>query len=213
MKQTGIALLTKHALDRTAALGALAVTLPIIGIAAIAVRATMGRPIFFRQARAGRHGRPFEIIKMRTMTPARAGDGRMLPDEQRLTRLGTFLRAWSIDELPQLWNVLRGDLSLVGPRPLLLEYLPLYTEEQARRHEVMPGMTGLAQISGRNALTWDEKFALDSWYVRNWSLALDARILARTAASVVRRRGITVDGDQLMPAFPGRRVPAERGPS
>jgi len=213
MKQTGVALLAKHAFDRTVALGALVATLPIIGIAAIAVRATMGRPIFFRQARAGRHGRPFEIIKMRTMTGPRDGDGRVLPDDQRLTSLGKFLRAWSIDELPQLWNVLRGDLSLVGPRPLLLEYLPLYTQEQARRHEVMPGMTGLAQISGRNALTWDEKFALDLWYVGNWSLALDARILAKTAASVVRRRGITVDGDLLMPAFRGPRLPAERGPS
>lgn len=203
MKQAGLPLLAKKLFDRAVGTVGLVATAPVIGAAALAVRATMGGPVFFRQKRPGVHGVPFHIVKMRTMTSARDAAGNLLPDDQRLTRLGRFLRATSIDELPQLWNVARGELSLVGPRPLLMEYLPLYTPEQARRHEVMPGITGWAQINGRNALTWEEKFALDVWYVDHWSPLLDLRILAKTAAAVVRPRGISSDGHATMPKFRG----------
>jgi len=203
MRQAGLPLLAKKALDRAVALGALVATAPVIGAAALAVRVTLGSPVFFRQTRPGLGGTPFRIAKMRTMSDARGPDGQLLPDDQRLTRLGRFLRATSIDELPQLWNVLRGDLSLVGPRPLLMQYLPLYSAEQARRHDVMPGITGWAQINGRNALTWEEKFDLDVWYVDHWSLGLDLRILARTLGSVVKREGISSQGHVTMPNFQG----------
>lgn len=203
MRQSGLSLFIKKALDRTVALATLVVTAPVIGAATVAVRASMGSPVFFTQQRPGLNGRPFRIVKMRTMTDARDAQGRLLPDDQRLTKLGRFLRASSIDELPQLFNVLRGDLSLVGPRPLLMQYLPLYSPEQARRHDVLPGITGWAQIHGRNALSWEEKFALDVWYVDHWSPLLDLKILAKTALSVIRREGISSEGHATMPNFQG----------
>ncbi|MFO0613640.1 MAG: sugar transferase [Polyangiaceae bacterium] len=203
MKQTGVPLFVKKALDRAIGLAALTVTAPIIAVAALAVRATMGRPVFFTQERPGLGGRPFRIVKMRTMSDARGSDGELLPDAERLTALGKFLRTSSIDELPQLWNVLRGDLSLVGPRPLLMQYLPLYDAEQARRHDVLPGITGWAQINGRNAIRWEEKFALDVWYVDHWSLSLDLVILAKTFGALFRRKDVSSAGHATMPVFQG----------
>ncbi len=170
----------KRALDLALASTGLLAAAPVLAGVAAAVRLGIGSPVLFRQRRPGLHGRPFLLAKFRTMTDARGPDGRPLPDEQRLTRLGRLLRATSLDELPQLWNVLRGDMSLVGPRPLLMEYLERYTPEQARRHEVKPGLTGWAAVNGRNALSWDEKFALDVWYVDHRSLTLDLEVLART---------------------------------
>jgi lipopolysaccharide/colanic/teichoic acid biosynthesis glycosyltransferase len=208
VKQAGLALLAKKTFDRAVALGALVATAPVLAGAAVAVRVTMGGPVLFRQLRPGKDGRPFRIFKMRTMTQERGPDGELLPDAMRLTKLGRFLRATSIDELPQLLNVLAGDLSLVGPRPLLMQYLPLYSPEQARRHEVLPGITGWAQINGRNALAWEAKFAHDVWYVDHWSPWLDLRILARTARSVVRREGIAQVGEATMPNFTGSARPA-----
>ena len=175
-------------------------TLPITGVTALLVRLRMGRPVFFRQTRPGRHGRPFTLVKFRTMLhpdPARG----LVTDEQRLIPLGQTLRATSLDELPTLWNVLKGDMSLVGPRPLLMAYLDRYTAHQARRHEVKPGITGWAQVNGRNAVSWDEKFAMDVWYVDNRSMMLDFRILALTALKVVRRDGISADSHATMPEF------------
>lgn len=203
MRQAGLPLLAKKALDRAIALGAIVATAPVVAAAAVAVRATMGGPVFFRQERPGLGGVPFRIVKMRTMTQERDARGQLLPDDRRLTKLGKFLRASSIDELPQLWNVLRGELSLVGPRPLLMQYLPLYDARQARRHDVLPGITGWAQINGRNALRWEDKFSLDVWYVDNWSLGLDLQILARTLGSVLNRRGIASQGHVTMPNFEG----------
>lgn len=203
MRQTGLALTVKKTFDRVVALGVLVSASPVLAGAAIAVRTTMGGPILFRQTRPGKDGLPFRIFKMRTMTQARGEDGALLPDAARLTPLGRFLRSSSIDELPQLLNVLAGDLSLVGPRPLLMDYLPLYSTEQARRHEVMPGITGWAQINGRNGLAWEEKFAHDVWYVDHWSLPLDLKILARTAISVLRREGIAQSGEATMANFRG----------
>lgn len=184
----------------------LVITAPVLVASATAVWASMGRPILFRQQRPGLAGAPFTILKFRTMRDANDAAGRPLPDSARLTRVGRFLRAASLDELPELINVLRGDMSLVGPRPLLLHYLPLYTPEQARRHEVRPGITGWAQIHGRNALTWDEKFALDVWYVDHRSLALDLWIVVCTVWTVFRREGISHAGEATMPEFvvPGR---------
>lgn len=175
-------------------------TLPITVVTALLVRLRMGRPVFFRQPRPGRHGRPFTLVKFRTMLhpdPAR----RLVTDEQRLTPIGQALRATSLDELPTLWNVLKGDMSLVGPRPLLMAYLDRYTPHQARRHDVKPGITGWAQVNGRNAVSWDEKFAMDVWYVDNRSMLLDFRILALTALKVVRRDGISADSHATMPEF------------
>ena len=159
--------------------------------------------MLFRQTRPGLHGQPFEMVKFRTMTDARDADGHLLPDAERLTSFGRFLRGASLDELPELWNVLRGEMSLVGPRPLLMRYLGRYTPEQARRHAVRPGITGLAQVSGRNALSWDEKFALDLEYVDRVSFGLDVRILLRTLAKVVRREGISAGQHATMPEFMG----------
>ncbi|CAN5909935.1 sugar transferase [soil metagenome] len=209
MRQAGLALLAKKGLDRAVALGLLVATAPLLGAAALAVRATMGSPVFFRQERPGLGGTSFRIVKMRTMSSARDAVGRLLPDAERLTSLGRFLRSSSIDELPQLWNVLRGDLSLVGPRPLLMQYLPLYSREQARRHDVLPGITGWAQIHGRNALGWEDKFALDVWYVDHWSVLLDLKILARTLGSVLAREGIASEGHVSMPNFQGSRGGAD----
>lgn len=201
--QQGFALFLKKALDRTVALGALTATAPLLAVAAVATRLTVGKPVFFSQNRPGRGGRPFKIYKIRTMSNARDADGALLPDEARLTRVGKLLRSTSIDELPQLWNVLKGELSLVGPRPLLMQYLPLYDTVQARRHDVMPGITGWAQINGRNAVSWEKKFALDVWYVDHWSLGLDLRILAQTVRRVVARDGVSHAGHVTMQPFTG----------
>lgn len=188
-----------------AAATGLGLTAPILIGTAIAIRAQMGGPVLFRQERPGLKGRPFRIYKFRTMTDARDPEGKLLPDDQRLTAVGRFVRSTSLDELPQLLNVLKGDMSLVGPRPLLMQYLERYSPEQARRHDVKPGITGWAQINGRNALSWDEKFQLDTWYVDNWSLLLDARILLGTVLKVVKRDGISSKGSQTMPEFMGSR--------
>lgn len=167
------------------------------------VRRKLGSPVFFRQTRPGLHGKPFEMVKFRTMTDARGPDGALLPDAERLTAFGRFLRSSSLDELPELWNVIKGDMSLVGPRPLLVEYLPLYSPEQARRHEVRPGITGWAQVNGRNALSWDEKFKLDIWYVDHRSLWLDIKILWLTVKKVLVREGISASGEATMSKFTG----------
>ncbi len=193
----------KRLIDIAVAAAALLLASPLLLAVAIAVRLRLGSPVLFRQVRPGLHGRPFGMVKFRTMTDGRSADGALLPDSQRLTRFGSFLRSTSLDELPELWNVLKGDMSLVGPRPLLMEYLPLYDRVQMRRHEVRPGITGWAQVSGRNALSWDEKFASDLWYIENQSLALDFRILWRTALAVVGRKGISAAGDATMPRFTG----------
>jgi len=169
------------------------------------VRYKLGSPVLFRQVRPGLHGRPFMMVKFRTMTDERGADGELLPDVQRLTSFGRFLRASSLDELPELWNVLRGEMSLVGPRPLLMEYLPLYSPEQARRHEVRPGITGWAQVNGRNALSWEERFKLDIWYVDHRSLWLDLRILWLTVRKVIVREGISAQGEATMPRFTGNK--------
>lgn len=181
------------------------VILPFLLVLALLVRIFHGSPLFFTQVRPGRHGKPFKMYKFRTMTDARDSAGNLLPDHERLTPLGRFLRATSLDEFPELINVLKGDMSLVGPRPLLMEYLPRYSPEQNRRHEVKPGMTGWAQINGRNTISWDEKFMLDVWYVDNWSLWLDIRILAITMLNVVLRKGINHNSTETMPFFDGNK--------
>ncbi len=201
--QSGWRFLVKTAVDRAAAAVGIVAVAPVLVGAAAAVRVTMGSPVFFRQKRPGRGERTFEIVKFRTMRDATDASGNLLSDAERLTPVGRWLRATSVDELPQLWNVLRGDLSLVGPRPLLVRYLPRYSPEQRRRHEVMPGITGWAQIHGRNAISWEEKFALDVWYVDHWSLALDARIVLETVGRVLRRTGVSKDGHATMPEFEG----------
>lgn len=190
----------KRALDAALATGGLVLAAPLAGAVALAVRRDVGAPVLFRQQRPGRDGRPFELVKFRTMRAPDASRGRN-GDGDRLTALGRWLRATSLDEIPTLWNVVRGDMSLVGPRPLLMHYLDHYTPEQARRHEVRPGVTGLAQTSGRNALSWDQKFAHDVAYVDTRSLRLDVSILARTVVAVVTRRGISAAGDATMPEF------------
>ena len=185
-----------------AAVALLLLTLPLLSLIWL-VRRKLGSPVFFRQTRPGLHGRPFEMVKFRTMTDARGPDGQLLPDAERLTPFGRFLRATSLDELPELWNVLKGDMSLVGPRPLLVEYLPLYSPEQARRHEVRPGITGWAQVNGRNALSWEEKFRLDVWYVDHRSLWLDIKVLWLTVKKVLVREGISAAGEATMSKFTG----------
>lgn len=179
------------------------ILLPIIVTLAWQVRRKLGSPVLFRQTRPGLHGKPFQLIKFRTMRNAIGLDGRPLPDSERMTSFGSFLRSASLDELPELWNVLKGDMSLVGPRPLLMEYLPLYSLEQARRHELRPGVTGWAQVNGRNALSWDEKFRLDVWYVDNHSFWLDLKILALTVKKVFVREGISAAGEATMTYFTG----------
>lgn len=203
VRQDGLALALKRAIDVTVAAGALLVSAPIIAVAAVATRVSVGTPVFFRQRRPGFHGRPFDVAKFRTMNNACDAEGKLLPDEQRLTKVGAFLRVTSVDELPQLWNVLRGDMSLVGPRPLLMQYLPRYSNEQARRHDVLPGVTGWAQINGRNTLAWSEKFALDVWYVDHWTPWLDVIIIAKTLKRVIAREGIASEGHATMPEFMG----------
>ena len=167
------------------------------------VQRKIGSPVFFTQERSGLHGKPFKILKFRTMTTEKSPDGEPMPDELRLTPFGNLLRATSLDELPELWNVFKGDMSLVGPRPLLTEYLPLYTPEQARRHEVRPGVTGWAQVNGRNAICWEEKFVLDSWYIDHWSLWLDIKILLLTIKMVLKRDGISAEKEATMAKFTG----------
>ena len=185
-----------------AILSLLALCLPLMFLV-WKIRSKLGSPVLFKQIRPGLHGKPFTMVKFRTMTDARDASGALLPDAQRLTPFGRFLRASSLDELPELWNVLRGEMSLVGPRPLLMEDLPLYSLEQARRHEVRPGITGWAQVNGRNAISWTEKFALDVWYVDNRSLWLDMRILWLTVRKVLVRDGISAAGEATMPRFEG----------
>jgi len=203
MRQHGWRLKVKRGIDVAASAGGLALTWPVMAGAALAVRATMGRPVLFRQERPGFKGRLFTALKFRTMREASGPDGRPLPDAQRLTPVGRFIRRTSIDELPQLWNVLRGDISLVGPRPLLVRYLPRYSAEQMRRHDVLPGVTGWAQVRGRNATTWDERFTHDLWYVDHWSLKLDLKIIALTAWKVLSGDGVSQQGHATMPEFMG----------
>jgi lipopolysaccharide/colanic/teichoic acid biosynthesis glycosyltransferase len=195
----------KRWLDVAASAGALVVLAPLLALVAASVRVSLGGPVLFRQRRPGRNGVPFTLIKFRTMTMERHADGTDLPDAARLTRLGRFLRSTSLDELPELWNVLRGDMSLVGPRPLLTRYLARYTADEARRHEVRPGITGWAQVNGRNALSWTDRFAMDVWYVDNFSVGLDLRILALTVQKVFRREGISGAGAVTMTEFMGSR--------
>lgn len=193
----------KRTFDLLVALMMFVIFLPIIVIVAILIRISIGSPVIFRQKRPGLHGKPFYIYKFRTMTNERCASGELLPDDKRLTSLGMLLRRLSLDELPQLINVIKGELSLVGPRPLLMEYLPLYSSEQARRHEVKPGITGWAQVNGRNAIGWDEKFKLDVWYVDNQSFLLDMKILWLTAMKVLNRDGISQEGHVTMAKFRG----------
>jgi sugar transferase EpsL len=193
----------KPLLDRALAGLGLLVLSPLIALVALIVRLRLGTPVLFQQTRIGWKEAPFRFFKFRSMTDARDPSGRLLPDAERLTGLGKFLRSSSLDELPQLWNVLKGDMSLVGPRPLLPEYLPLYSAIQRRRHNVRPGITGLAQVKGRNALTWQDKFEFDVWYADHQSFALDVRILSMTLGSVVQREGISRAGHATAPPFTG----------
>jgi lipopolysaccharide/colanic/teichoic acid biosynthesis glycosyltransferase len=193
----------KRGIDLASSIAALLVLGPLLVAVALLVRAWLGTPVLFRQRRPGRDGKSFELVKFRTMTDARGSDGNLLYDVDRLTKFGSFLRATSLDELPELWNVLKGEMSLVGPRPLLMQYLERYTPEQARRHEVRPGITGLAQISGRNALSWEEKFRLDVQYVDTCSFALDMKILALTVWRVIARTGVNQPGQATAEEFLG----------
>lgn len=193
----------KRLIDIVASAAGLVILSPVLVVLWILVRRRMGSPALFRQVRPGLHGRPFEMIKFRTMRDATGPDGQPLPDAERLTDFGRWLRATSLDELPELWNVLKGQMSLVGPRPLLMEYLPLYSPEQARRHEVRPGITGWAQVNGRNAVGWDQKFALDVWYVDRHTLWLDVKIIALTLRRIVQRDGISAPGSATMEKFQG----------
>ncbi len=193
----------KRLFDIVASALGLLVLSPVIAFVAWQIRKKLGSPVLFRQVRPGRDGQPFEMVKFRTMRDALDGQGNPLPDSERLTPFGQFLRSTSLDELPELWNVLKGDMSLVGPRPLLMEYLPLYSAEQYRRHEARPGVTGWAQINGRNALSWEDKFKLDVWYVDNQSLWLDIKILFLTVKKVLVRDGISAAGEATMTKFTG----------
>jgi len=196
-------LVVKRIFDIVISSIAIIIAFPIMILIALLIYFTMGKPIIFRQVRPGLHGKPFVMYKFRTMTEERDEYGNLLPDEKRLTSFGRFLRSTSLDELPELFNVLKGDMSLVGPRPLLMEYLELYTPEQARRHEVKPGITGWAQINGRNALSWEDKFKLDVWYVDNWNIWIDIKILWLTVVKVIKREGINAEGHVTMPKFTG----------
>lgn len=195
--------MTKRIFDILVSAIALATLLPVIVVVALIIRRKLGYPLLFRQVRPGKDGRPFEMIKFRTMLDTVGEDGVALLDSERMTSSGQFLRSTSLDELPELWNVLKGDMSLVGPRPLLMEYLPLYSEEQYRRHEVRPGVTGWAQVNGRNAISWEDKFKLDVWYVDNRSFWLDLKILFLTVKKVLVRDGISGEGEATMSKFTG----------
>ena len=197
--------MSKRIFDASVALFSLLIVSPFILLLIVIIRLKLGGPAFFSQVRPGVNGEPFKMIKFRTMLDLRDDQGRPLPDSQRMTRIGMLLRSSSLDELPELWNVLKGDMSLVGPRPLLIDYLPLYSKEQFRRHEVRPGITGWAQINGRNALSWDERFRLDVWYVDNRSFWLDLKILFLTIKKVIARDGISADGETTMSKFTGNR--------
>jgi sugar transferase EpsL len=193
----------KQALDFVMATVLLLLLLPLLAGLALAVWLSLGWPVLFRDVRAGYKCRPFTLLKYRTMNSLRDAHGQLLPDEQRLTKFGGFLRRFSLDEIPQFWNVCKGDMSFVGPRPLFMKYRERYTPEQARRHQVKPGITGWAQVNGRNALNWDDRFRMDVWYVDHWSLSLDARIIFRTIVKVLRGEGISQSGHATMPEFPG----------
>jgi sugar transferase EpsL len=193
----------KRGMDIALALAGMIVLAPVMATMALAIRVRMGKPVIFRQARAGFHGRPFTLLKFRTMAQDTDSTGCLLPDAERLTRLGRFLRKTSLDEIPQLWNVLRGDMSLVGPRPLPVEYLRLYTPEQNRRHDVPQGIVGWAGVQGRNLNSWEKKFTLDLWYVDNWSLWLDLRILCMTAVTVLRGSGVSAEDHATCLPFTG----------
>lgn len=193
----------KRLLDIFVAALGLLLLLPLLAVVAWLIRRNLGSPVLFRQVRPGLDGKPFEMIKFRTMQDVVDVAGKPLPDSERMSPFGSFLRSSSLDELPELWNVLKGDMSLIGPRPLLMEYLPLYSPEQYRRHEVRPGVTGWAQINGRNALSWEEKFKLDVWYVDNRSLWLDLKIIFLTIKKVFARDGISAEGEATMPKFTG----------
>ena len=194
----------KRLLDVTLSVAGLVLLFPFIAVLAVTVRTRLGAPVLFRQQRPGLHGQLFTIYKFRTMTNARDEQGNLLPDAQRLPSFSRFLRSTSLDELPELWNVLKGDMSLIGPRPLLVQYLKRYTPEQARRHEVRPGITGWAQVNGRNALSWEQKFAMDVWYVDNMSLGLDLRIIGMTVWKTLKREGISEPGQATAQEFMGR---------
>ena len=194
----------KRLMDILGAATGLILLSPVLVVLYVWIRRDMGAPVFFRQTRPGRGGRPFQMIKFRSMRDAMGPDGQPLPDAERLTPLGRKLRSSSLDELPELWNVLKGDMSLVGPRPLLMEYLPLYSAEQARRHEVRPGISGWAQVNGRNALSWPEKFELDVWYVDNRTIWLDLKVVWLTIVKIIRRDGISAAGEATMPKFTGK---------
>ena len=202
--------MVKRVFDAMAALLALCLLSPVLVLVAWLIRRKLGSPVLFQQIRPGRYGQPFKMVKFRTMRDATDADGNPLPDSERMTSFGSMLRSSSLDELPELWNVLKGEMSLVGPRPLLMEYLPLYSKEQARRHEVRPGVTGWAQINGRNALSWEEKFKLDVWYVNNQSLWLDLKILLLTVKKVFVREGISGEGEVTMSKFAGSSVEVEK---
>jgi lipopolysaccharide/colanic/teichoic acid biosynthesis glycosyltransferase len=193
----------KRLFDYIVIILSLPLLLPLLFIVMVLIKVKLGSPVLFRQKRPGLCGNTFEMVKFRTMTDERNTNGDLLPDSARLTKFGKFLRSTSLDELPELWNVVKGDMSLVGPRPLLMEYVPLYSEEQTRRHEVRPGITGWAQINGRNAISWDERFKLDVWYVTNRSLWLDLKIIFLTLRKVVVREGISADGEATMTKFTG----------
>ncbi|HEY9824642.1 MAG TPA: sugar transferase [Stenomitos sp.] len=195
--------LVKEVVDRALAVLLLLVFLPILGLVAIAIYRYMGAPVLFRQPRPGKDGHIFNFYKFRTMTDQRDANGQLLPDAERLPRFGQLLRSSSLDELPQLWNILKGEMSFVGPRPLVVEYLERYSPEQARRHEVKPGITGLAQVNGRNLISWDEKFKLDVWYIDHWNLGLDLKILFLTVKTVLRREGISQEGFATSEEFMG----------
>ncbi|CAK3655157.1 Uncharacterized sugar transferase EpsL [Vibrio crassostreae] len=193
----------KRPFDFLASLIALICLAPVISLVAWKIRKNLGSPVLFRQTRPGLNGKPFEMVKFRSMKDAVDANGNSLPDDERMTPFGDKLRSSSLDELPGLWNVLKGDMSLVGPRPLLVQYLPLYNKEQARRHDVRPGITGWAQINGRNAISWEDKFALDVWYVDNRTFLLDMKILFLTVKKVFIKEGISAEGEATMPAFKG----------
>ncbi len=193
----------KRAFDIAASASALVVLSPVLAITAYKVKKELGSPVLFRQTRPGLHGKPFEMIKFRTMKDATDKEGNVLPDSERLTDFGKKLRASSLDELPELWNVLKGDMSLVGPRPLLMEYLPLYNAEQVKRHNVRPGVTGYAQVNGRNSLSWEDKFKLDTWYVEHQTFLLDMKILLKTVKKVIIKDGISAEGEATMTKFTG----------
>jgi sugar transferase EpsL len=194
---------SKRLLDLVITIPALLVLSPLLLFLALLIKLKLGSPILFRQSRPGLHGKVFTLLKFRTMTDSRDASGQLLPDAQRLTPFGRFLRSTSLDELPELWNVLKGEMSLVGPRPLLIKYLERYTPEQARRHEVKPGITGLAQVNGRNALSWEQKFAFDVYYVEHWSLGLDIHILAQTLWATLKREGVNTPGQATAAEFMG----------